>query len=254
MIKKSMVVLLIAATLLLTACQENNTSEITSDTLSDKNSSQENSSVTENNESRVENSDNNSDGGHQIIGSPLESLIEDFYSNHSEPEKPREPTFYYAKEEDKISSDADYDAIVSVCTDLYCEFGRLTAGKDAVLTGFTDNYNFKEYIIYMAQHSSSAEYTPTPLLDNVETIDYPQYNCVYVRGAKSSYGGRGATGIAEFIVTVRDGRLYISDCFISDEGVVFGALRSDFSAKENYDFWEKPEKYHPILEVMNNNP
>ena len=238
---KGILLITVAAMLLLTACQDNNTSDISSDTAS----SEVITSATESDDD---------DSSHSPIGRPLESLIEDFYSNHSEPEKPREPTFHYAKEKDKISSDADYDAIVSVCTDLYYEYGRLAAGKDAVLTGFTDNDNFKAYIIYMAQHSSSAEYTPTPLLDNVETIDYPQYNCVYVRGAKSSYGVRGATGIAEFIVTVRDGRLYISDCFISEESFVFGDLRSSISAEGNYDFWENPDKYQLVLDAMKNNP
>lgn len=246
--KKSMVLLLASAILFLTACQDNNTSDISSDIAS----SSGNSSVTENSESRDEGKETTS--GHQIIGSPLESLIEDYYSNYSEPEKPREPTFRYAKEKDKISKDTDYDAIVSVCTDLYYEYGRLTTGKTAVLSGFTENENFKSYITYVARHGDSVEYTATPYLDNIEMTDYPEYNCVYVRGAKSRYGGNGATGIAEFIVTVRDGRLYISDCFISDESFVFGELRNRLSAESNHDFWENSEKYQPILDIMKNNP
>lgn len=247
-LKKAAFLFLTVVVLLLTACQDNNTSDISSDTVS----SQGNSSVTENSESREEGKE--TDSGHQIIGSPLESLIEEYYSNYSEPEKPREPVFRYAKEKDKISKNTDYDAIVSVCTDLYYEYGRLTAGKTAVLTGFTDNENFKEYIIYMAQHSDSVEYTATPYLDNIEMTDYPEYSCVFVKATKTKFGGGGATGIAEFIVTVLDGRLYISDCFISDEAFVFGELRSTLSAEENHDFWENPEKYQPFLDMMKNNP
>lgn len=238
---KGILLITVAATLLLTACQDNNTSDISSDTAS----SEVITSATESDDD---------DSSRSPIGRPLESLIEDFYSNHSEPEKPREPVFHYAKEKDRISSNTDYDAIVYVCTDLYYEYGRLTAGKDAVLNGFTDNENFKSYINYMAKHSTSAEYKSTPLLDNVEMTDYPQYNCIYVRGAKSSYGGGGATGIAEFIVTVRDGRLYISDCFISEESFVFGDLRSSLSAEGNHDFWENPDKYQLVLDAMKNNP
>ncbi len=252
MLKKSMAVFLIIALLLLTACQDNSTSEISSDTSSDINSSQENSSVTENNESREESADNNTDSGHQIIGSPLESLIEEFYSNYSEPEKPREPTFRYAKEKDKISKETDYDAIVAICTDMYYELGRLTAGRDGVLTGFTDNENFKSWLIYTAQHSDTVQYTATPEFRDVEMTDYPEYNCVYVKGVMHHMGSTG-TAYPEFVVTVQDDRLYIADC-----RVLFAmcneAFRDSISAEENHDFWENPEKYQPILEAMKNNP
>ena len=231
-----------------TACQDNNTSEISSDT-----SSGINSSVTENSESREESSNNDTDSGHQIIGSPLESLIEDYYSNYSEPEKPREPTLRYAKEKDKISKETDYDAIVSICTDLYYEYGRLTAGKTAVLTGFTDNENFKSYITYMAQHSDSVEYTATPYLDNIEMTDHPEYNCVFVKATKTRLGGGGAMGEACYIVTVKGDRLYVAD-YNTQFTLYNEAYRKNFSAEENHDFWENPEKYQPILDIMKNTP
>ncbi len=252
-LKKTMAVMLTVTMLFITACRENNTSEISSDTSSDINSSQENSSVTEDSESREESADNSSDIGHQIIGSPLESLIEDFYSNYSEPEKPREPTFHYAKEKDKISKENDYDAIVAICTDMYYEYGRLTAGMDAVMTGFTDNENFKSYLTYMAQHSDSVEYTPTPYLDSIEMTDYPEYNCVFVKGIKTKLGGGGSSGDIAFIVTVEDDRLYIVDCSIAF-AIYNEAYRNSFSAEENHDFWVNSEKYQPILEAMKNNP
>lgn len=247
-----MAILLTAAMLFLTACQENNTSEISSDTSSDINSLQDNSSVTENNQSRVENSDNNSDSGHQIIGSPLESLIEDFYSNYSEPEKPREPTLHYAKENNKLSKETDYDAIVAVCTDMYYELGRLSANKDGVLTGFTDNEIFKSWLIYTAQHADTIQYTATPEFKDVEMSDYPEYNCVHIKG-KMHHMGSGQVYSPEFLVTVKDNRLYIADCRVL-EALYNEAFRDSFSAEENYDFWENPEKYQPILEAMKNNP
>ncbi|MBP3922392.1 MAG: hypothetical protein J6D27_05445 [Ruminiclostridium sp.] len=244
----SIMITVVFAISYLTACHDNNTSEISSDTSSDIKSF-----VVENSESREESSNNNTDSGHQITGSPIESLIEDYYSNYSEPEKPREPTFRYAKEKDKISKETDYDAIVSICTDLYYEYGRLTAGKDAVLTGITDNENFKIYLTYMAQHSDSVEYTATPYLDNVEMTDYPEYNCVFVKATKTRLGGGGALGEACYIVTVKGDRLYVAD-YNTQFTLYNEAYRKNFSAEENHDFWDNPEKYQSILDITKNNP
>lgn len=159
---------------------------------------------------------------------------------------------YPANEKNSLNIVYDYDTVISLCNDACQEFARAVKDNDeADFALYIDNENLLKYMQYRVKNypfSYNEAAIFKPMVTEVRFND--DYVLVNVQTGVIENPGFSMQGINHFLIRNLNGRLYIADWYWDDMDSPDTELRGEFSEEDNLTYWEKPEKYEAVLNIV----